>query len=119
MGRDAREHGLEHRSREPPGIGVEARAMVAVEEPDGGRQGVLGTVCKGIPAGREAEACDHGHVRDRAEGEECREAGQGRDLGGEEGAAGRDLGRGGLVLRGHAAHRIGDARGHEGEAVRG
>ena len=48
-------------------------------------------------------------MRDGAEGEDRLEAGPSLQLGGEKRPAGGDLGRLRLVLRRHAAHRVGNA----------
>jgi len=60
---------------------------------------------RGFP---QAEGREHRAVRDTAQGQDRGQPGQGGDFAGEKGIAGLGLDRGRLVLRWHAADRVGD-----------
>jgi hypothetical protein len=101
-------HGFEHRDVELSGIGVEARAVIAVGEDQARRQFVHSAVHKREWHATQAERREHGLVGDGAKGEHRAEAGQVGDLGGEKSAAGCDLGGVRFVLRRNATDRVGN-----------
>ena len=74
---------------------------------------------EGEEAATQAKRREYAVVGDRAEREDRAEPGYAGDLGGEEASAGRDFVGLRLVLRRHAADRIGDARPAEHEAIIG
>src|SRR3954470_10410656 len=97
LGNDARENGVEHRSRKPAGIRVLARAMVAVEQHDPLLELMAGRMGKDILAPLQAKGFERAVMRDAAKrenGAQRRKRGEAR---GEEAAAGCRLACAGLV----------------------
>ncbi len=83
--------------------------MIAVGEHRTVRQLVHRAMRKGVAGAPQPLRREHRVVRDGAEREDCANARPCRQLGGEKRPAGADLDRVRLVLRRHAAHRVGDA----------
>ena len=109
IGAEVREDGLEHRGGQAAGLGVVARAVVAVEDGEAAEV-VAGAVGEGVMGEAAVEGADERLVGDAAEAEDGAEARKRGEAGGEEGAAGGDLGRRRLVLRRDAADGVGDER---------
>ena len=114
-----REHGVEHLRRQPARIRIVARAMEAIDELQAGPQGVARAVREGKLRLAEAQRRQRAVVRDAPQRDHRRHIGQRRDARPQEAAAGGDLRRRRLVLRRHAAHRIGDDAVDELQAVVG
>ena len=103
------EHGSEHRRRQPSGIGVVARAVIAVGQQQPGLHAVNGAVPEGMERQALAQRSQYRSMGDAAQRQDGFQLRQARDLIHQERAAGGDFRRRRLVLRRHAAHRIGDA----------
>src|SRR5438309_6819989 len=119
MAHDGREYFLEHRRGKPPGIGVVAAAMVAVEKRDAVGERMPRAVCKRVVASARSQREQCRIVRDPSERKKRRTGGQRRQLGGEIGVARPDFDRQGLVAGWKALHRVGDPRVDEAQLVDG
>jgi hypothetical protein len=115
--RQGGEHGFEHRDSELTGIGIEPGAVIAVGQQRAIRQPMQATMCEWEAPATQAERLEHGLVSDNAEREDRAELGRAGYLGSEKAPASRDFTGLGLVLRGHAADRIGDTRPAQHDAV--
>src|ERR1700751_5711480 len=104
------EHRFEHRDSELTGVGIEPRAVIAVSQQLSVRQQVQVTVREREGPAAQAERLEHGLVSDNAEREDRPELGHAGDLGSEKSPASRNFAGLRLVLRRHAADRIGDTR---------
>jgi len=93
--------------------------VIAVGEQGPVRQLVHRAVRKRVEGAAQSLGREDGVVGDGAEREDRRQLRQCGELGGQELAAGVDLGGFGLVLRRHAADRVGDAGAPQLEPVRG
>ena len=94
-----------------PGVGVVARAMIAVEQPERAPAAVdfvFGAVSEGCARETGRAGAQHALVRDAAKRHHRIEVLQRSDALEQEGPAGRDLGRRWLVGRRHAADRVGE-----------
>ena len=121
--RDPCEDGAKHLRRQHAGIGVVARAVIAVEQDEAMRplagQDEFAAVAKGQPGRRLPECACHAVVGDtpeRDDGPQIRHGGE-RRL--EKDPAGADFERRRLVFRRHATHGISDQSIGEDEAVVG
>ncbi len=104
------EHGAEHLRRQPAGVRVEPRAVIAVEQRRALASSCIGAMAEGAARRLRAEREQRGVVGDLAERHDgLRGVGISAIVAGEEAAAGADLRRRRLVLRRHAAHGVGDA----------
>ena len=117
---DLREHRVEHLGRQPAGVRVVARAMIAVGQRQAGRQRMQPVVDEGIAAGRpDGQRAQDLVVRALAQGDDDLEIGHHRQLGLQERPAHGELDGQRLVLGRQAAHGIGDAAVDEVQPVVG
>ncbi len=102
------EYGSEHGIRQPPGIGVIARAVIAGKNAQAANV-ACPVVTEGMSRNRRTKCTNRRLMRNRSQCDDCLQipkSGQHRQ---QELSAIVDLGADGLVFRRHAAHRIDDA----------
>ena len=110
---ESRHHRVEHGLGQPAGVHVVARGVKACREDPTVGQAVPCAVRERIGLQRQAQATQRRIVGDPAKRQHRPRGARPGQLAREEPAAGCDLGRRRLVLRRHAADRVGDAAAHQ------